>query len=83
MQRKWYIGGAGVAAVVVVVVVLVLVLGGGGGNAFAALEKAFEYAGIPWQKCRREDCGDGVFVLVQRDRASDVGFPQCAIPFAR
>ncbi len=31
---------------------------------YRALCRAFEDAGVPWADCRREDCGDGVFVLV-------------------
>jgi class 3 adenylate cyclase len=30
---------------------------------YRALLRAFEDAGVPWRHCRREDCGDGVFVL--------------------
>ncbi|WP_372671931.1 hypothetical protein [Amycolatopsis kentuckyensis] len=30
---------------------------------YRALCRAFEDAGVPWAACRREDCGDGVFVL--------------------
>ncbi|HEY3469533.1 MAG TPA: hypothetical protein VGL47_30695 [Amycolatopsis sp.] len=30
---------------------------------YRALCRAFDDAGVPWADCRREDCGDGVFVL--------------------
>lgn len=30
---------------------------------YGALCRAFDDAGVPWAACRREDCGDGVFVL--------------------
>ena len=30
---------------------------------YQALVRAFDDAGLPWADCRREDCGDGVFVL--------------------
>jgi class 3 adenylate cyclase len=30
---------------------------------YRALFRAFDDAGVPWRHCRREDCGDGVFVL--------------------
>ncbi|GAB3160700.1 hypothetical protein [Amycolatopsis sp. NPDC004378] len=30
---------------------------------YGALVRAFDDAGVPWTDCRREDCGDGVFVL--------------------
>ena len=31
---------------------------------YRAMREAFGRAGIPWEKCRHEDRGDGVFVLV-------------------
>ncbi|MEU4443374.1 hypothetical protein AB0K14_14035 [Actinosynnema sp. NPDC050801] len=34
---------------------------------YRALRRAFEQAGIPWQRCDREDRGDGVFLLVPPD----------------
>src|SRR6185312_12996359 len=30
---------------------------------YRALQQAFHNAGIPWADCRREDRGDGVFIL--------------------
>lgn len=36
---------------------------------YAALRRAFEQTGIPWQRCDREDRGDGVFLLVPPDIA--------------
>src|ERR1700742_3891005 len=30
---------------------------------YRALQQAFDAAGIPWQRCRREDRGDGVLIL--------------------
>jgi hypothetical protein len=34
---------------------------------YKALEGAFRDAGVPWARCRHEDRGDGVFVLVPPD----------------
>ena len=31
---------------------------------YRAIRQAFGRAGIPWQECRHEDRGDGLFVLV-------------------
>lgn len=36
---------------------------------YRALRRAFEQAGIPWQRCDWEDRGDGVFLLVPPDVA--------------
>ncbi|HEX6452656.1 MAG TPA: FxSxx-COOH system tetratricopeptide repeat protein [Trebonia sp.] len=39
---------------------------------YAALQTAFTRSGVPWEDCYREDCGDGVLILVPPDVPKNV-----------
>src|SRR5690349_9171752 len=39
---------------------------------YVALRRAFETVGATWDRCDREDCGDGVFILAPADTPKEL-----------